>query len=954
MDVQSSLESFSRGVIRNRWLLLGAIALVTVALVSSTKDLVVNNDYDNWLPAHDKVSELYRLVDRQFSSTALVFTVLDCTEKGVFHPDSLALIRRMTAALEGIDELFNVSSLTNILDIRKTEAGIEVGDLIPEIPRTREEVDALQRYVLSKEMYVNALVSSDAAYTVLIANIKGSSNEAKTAEKVLGTIREVAGDHPYYFGGDPALVMYADLYMEQDLASLVPVMLFVMVGILAMSFRRFWGVVLPLGFVFLCILWTFGFQALLRISVNVLTPAVVVLLIALGSDYSVYIYHHYLRRGDVEVATAEMISPVTMSALTTIAGLLTFGTTRIDLLQFFGVGLAFGLGSACLLAIVLLPILIRLFRVKPAAIHPGEEKREDIISRALTQVGMWFSRNAKGAMAVVLIGLIVMGVGIPRITTNVDYVEFMPKDSPPRVAGNILRDHFSGFYPVSIYFRGDMEDPALMQMESYLENHLRSYEMTGGFRSISGLIAEANWLMNGVFAVPETREGIANLWLLLEGEDLLRTFVAPDRQQSLITALIQEPQTDIMRDLAMSIWNFIHNRVSGEVVRIDPARLSPGGLRELRALQFFDAAEQVAWLAQAYDNRHKYDPNRFLEVIRDRFQEMDRNVDLEPVWDASRAYLRDEALEILPPEFIDHLMTILRNNWQRMKSPELRDDLTQTIVASQVMNPEDAATTAVGVLGRAESAIRLQRAAGLMEHLFPLLSPELRQDKDFRKRAAGVLWRLWAEEPVFFSSQVASIPDIDRAKTATTPLEIQQAGFADLVRHFYELLHSSQIQSLILASVAVWLLVSLTQFSLRRGLISFLSVVVPLGYVLGLMGWTGIPLDFGTALAGALIMGLGVDGSIHFLHLYHRLRFQGMPGDAALRAAMGHVGKSIVTANGTTFSGFLVLLLSKTSVLKNFGLVNCMAIFLVTVSILTLLPALITVMLANERGNRAP
>jgi hypothetical protein len=248
----------------------------------------------------------------------------------------------------------------------------------------------------------------------------------------------------------------------------------------------------------------------------------------------------------------------------------------------------------------------------------------------------------------------------------------------------------------------------------------------------------------------------------------------------------------------------------------------------------------------------------------------------------------------------------------------------------------------------------LQRASGLRESLDDQFSPELRQDKDFRKRADGVLWRLWAEHPVFFSSQVASIQGIDRATMAAKPVDIQQAGFADLVRHFYELLHISQIQSLILASLCVWILVSLTQLSFRRGLISFLSVVVPLGYVLGLMGWTSIPLDFGTALAGALIMGLGVDGSIHFLYLYHRLRLRGIRGDAALRTAMGHVGKSIVTANGTTFSGFLVLLLSKTSVLRNFGLVNSMAIFLVTVSILTLLPALITVILANERGNRAP
>jgi predicted RND superfamily exporter protein len=108
------------------------------------------------------------------------------------------------------------------------------------------------------------------------------------------------------------------------------------------------------------------------------------------------------------------------------------------------------------------------------------------------------------------------------------------------------------------------------------------------------------------------------------------------------------------------------------------------------------------------------------------------------------------------------------------------------------------------------------------------------------------------------------------------------------------------------------------------------------------MSWMGIPLDFGTALVGALVIGLGVDGSIHFLHHYHRLREGGTEGKAALRATMAHVGKAIITANATTCCGFLVLTLSTTSFLRNFAIVNSMAIFLVTLSILTFQPALIT------------
>ncbi len=941
MNLESMTTSFGKWVIRWRWLILLFVILITAVLVASARFLTVNNDYDTWFPENDRVTEIYRMVDKQFGANALVFAVLDFTEKGVFDPESLALVQRMTDALDAIDELFNVSSLTNIVDIRKTEDGIEVGDLIPEIPRNREELEALKEYVLSKEMYVNTLVSSDAKYTVLVANIEGGADEGVAAQKVLETIKKTAGDHPYYFGGDPAILVYMDMYMAQDLAVLVPLMLVVMVVILAVSFRRFLGVILPLSFVLLCIVWTFGLQALFGMYLNILTPAVVVMLIAMGSDYAVHIYNHYLRRGDLETSTAEITLPVLMSAITTIAGLLTFATTKIAILQFFGLELAFGLGSACLLSIVLLPVCIRILRTKPRPVVSEPARKEPWLAGLLMKAGEWIQGHVRFVLVSAVLSLLVAMTGFARFTTNVDFVETLPEDSPPRQGHDILRDHFGGIYPVSLYLRGDLEDPAVMETENVLENYLRSYGSLSGFTSINGLVAEENWLLNGVYAVPETRQGIANLWLLLEGEAYLKTFVVPERNQSLVTAMIKETDTGVMKYISRSLGGFLKRLSPDRIVVIDPARLSDEGRRALEEVRLSEAALQIAWLAQGYDKPRAYAPGPFREKLASAFPEVDEAVDMEPVWKASAKYLDEETVEVLAPDLIRRILTHMQGNWRRAEPSELEDRIADIIVTSRAMVPEDARTTAAGVMKRTRSVLRLQRAETLRASLDPLLPPELREHKDFRKRAAGVLWGLWAKAPAFFDSRIEAIPGIDRAIVASKPLQVDQSGAPDWFRRMDELVLSSQIQSLILASVIVLVLVSLTQMSIKRGLISLASVLVPLGSILGLMCWLGIPLDFGTALVGALVVGLGVDGSIHFLHYYHRLRLAGTEGQAALRATMGHVGKAIITANATTCCGFLVLTLSTTEFLRNFALVNSMAIFMVTLSILTFLPALI-------------
>jgi predicted RND superfamily exporter protein len=102
MNVDSLMKSFSKSVIRWRWMIFILVVLITAGLVHSTRHLTVNNDYDTWLPENDRVSELYRMVDDRFGANMMVFAVLDCTERGVFAQESLALVQRMTDALDTV------------------------------------------------------------------------------------------------------------------------------------------------------------------------------------------------------------------------------------------------------------------------------------------------------------------------------------------------------------------------------------------------------------------------------------------------------------------------------------------------------------------------------------------------------------------------------------------------------------------------------------------------------------------------------------------------------------------------------------------------------------------------------------------------------------------------------------------------------------------------------------
>ncbi|MBN2298393.1 MAG: MMPL family transporter [Deltaproteobacteria bacterium] len=948
--MDNQINRFSAMILRYRWPVLVLFSIITIMLAYGATKLKINNDHATWLPKHDEVAKLLLQVDEEFSSNVMVFTVIDFSDKGVFHPDSLALVERITAELEGMEELFNVTSITNIIDIRKTDDGIEVGELMSGIPMTPEGLEEFKNYVLSKEMYVNSIVSADCTYSALMTNIESSYDEVAIAQKIFDKVDEIAGDRPHYFGGDPAVHYYMNEYMNRDMQLLVPVMLVVMLFVLAFGLRRVTGVVFPLTLVGLSIVWTFGLMSMFLLPINILSPAVAVLLIAIGSDYAVHIYNHYLKRGDVLKSTSEIAVPVVMSALTTIAGLLAFATTKIEVLQNFGIELAFGLGSACVLSIILLAIGLYILRVKASPSSTDSTDDDHVFSRIMVHTASFVHGHARAILAVAAVGLVIMGYGITKIRTNVDFIGQLPKNSPPRQGCNILMDYFNGMYPFNLYVRGDIEHPAVMNSMNYLENYMRSEEIVKGYTSVNSLIAEENWLLNGVYAVPETRQGIANLWFMLEGQEILKTFVTTGRDKALVNSVVKESATGKMRYLAGRLESFMENNVSNEIVSIDPGKLTQQGRLALDAARLERASSQLSWLSGFYDRPNTVDRAVFMDRLSQGVSTLSQHLDFDPVWGEARRYLEEETVEVLPGALIEEIMASVRESRDMTDVQHNRPLLEQMIVQTGAMESEDARVTADGLIKRIDSSLRLQKAAALKAAFSDLFSPVLATDKDFAKRSDGVLWEYLSEKPTFFYRQVSSIDGIEKAVAEAMTVEIDQAGMPETIRVVHRLLISSQLQSLVLASIIVLILVSLTQRSFRRGTISLLSVLVPLEFILGFMGLNDIPLDLGTVLCGALIIGLGIDGSIHFLHYYHQVQKQGNEGERALQLTMSHVGRAVITANATTFCGFVVLLFSQTTAVKNFSLVNALAILLVTISIVTFLPALITVFhLGRER-----
>jgi predicted RND superfamily exporter protein len=162
-----------------------------------------------------------------------------------------------------------------------------------------------------------------------------------------------------------------------------------------------------------------------------------------------------------------------------------------------------------------------------------------------------------------------------------------------------------------------------------------------------------------------------------------------------------------------------------------------------------------------------------------------------------------------------------------------------------------------------------------------------------------------------------------------------------VVSRMLDEIQDTQLSSFGSALVLVFVLAALCLRSVPLALLALVPTTLPVLLTLGAMGALGVPLDIGTAMVAAVVLGLGVDEALHLLAGYRRQRELGLGREAAIDAALREVGPALLTSAAALGAGFLVLVFVPWKSLASFGAVSALAIVASLLADLLLLPALL-------------
>jgi predicted RND superfamily exporter protein len=184
---------------------------------------------------------------------------------------------------------------------------------------------------------------------------------------------------------------------------------------------------------------------------------------------------------------------------------------------------------------------------------------------------------------------------------------------------------------------------------------------------------------------------------------------------------------------------------------------------------------------------------------------------------------------------------------------------------------------------------------------------------------------------------------------ANTPYSAKVNGQTAMFAYMQSDVTSTLINSISIAIVVVSAMMLFVFKNIRLLPLLILPNILPIILVLGVMGWLSIDIDLGVAVAGAIIIGVAVDDTIHFLVKYFEAKKLALGDSEAFAYVISYAGEAIIFTTIILSCAFLLFVGSQFYPNYHFGIVTASALVIAVVADLLMLPAIFSKLTKRKR-----
>lgn len=573
----SRLAGYGRFLLRRRWAVLLALALVTTGLGGAIGRLRIVVDPDRQLPQEHPFIVALNEVHRVFGDKNLVVIGLVPRDGDVYTPAFLRKVDEITqrvAAVPGANRrLVQSIAARHVKAIRGTEEGMEVERILDEIPADLAGARAVRARVESSPMFVDTLVAGDGSAAAIQASFELTPEipgYRQLEEAVRATLRESEdGTFDYHVSGTAVFLSQLSLHTAR-IAYTFPLALLVIGIVHYHAFRTLQALFLPLLTALLSVAWALGFMGLVGVPLDPFNMTTPVLILAVAAGHAVQIlkrfYEEYAAVGDVHdavVRSMARVGPVMICAgivaALSFSSLVTFQTATI---RTFGLFTAFGILAALVIEMTIIPVVRSLLPPPSRREKTREAQEHRWIDALLARPSRWAASRTASFRVLAAAGALVLVCAVLTLRVGVDMSlkrQFSP-GAGVRQDDAVLNEKFAGTNTLILTVEGaeegSLQEPRILRAIDRIERELEREPGVGKATSYVDFLAQMHRAMNAdrpdAGALPDSKRLAAQylfLYGLSGGADDFDSMIDPTYTIAKVRFLVHEDSTSYGRRL---------------------------------------------------------------------------------------------------------------------------------------------------------------------------------------------------------------------------------------------------------------------------------------------------------------------------------------------------------------------------------------------------------------------
>lgn len=580
-------------ILQYRFPILFLITLLTIFFTIGLPKITKENGIESLLPENAKDYKYFKEMEDIFGATDQIILGLSFKES-IYSPENIKFIQNISDFLkniEGIEE-DDVISATEIDNIDGIDNELIVEPIIPvDEEITLETVQIAMKKINDNDMLKGKIVSFDTKSTVVIATVNTSlSMNAELLAVVIETINSKIessklerDDVIIYVSGMAAVKHQTSEYMSRDMKVMFPLAILVIFAILFIILKSLTGIIMPLIVTLFSVVWTMGLKGWLGSPLTLTETIIPIMLIAIGCADGVHIVTEYLalKKDGLKPVDAikktmkTLAQPIILTSITTSIGFFSLILAPGVSIRNMGVFLGFGVLTAMLFSLILIPILLS-FQKKTL------EKKEAKAKLILFKTTGNFVIKYKFPIVIFACALLVLsGFGVKHIKVETDQIMFLKNGDPLKIATEFIQDNMGGVNTLDVIFEGEeniIKSPETLKMMEDLQHYVEQYEIVGYTLSLVDYIKKINYEFNSKNSdfnrLPRNtelvdgkevngRDIIANLLLIYEmgGGESLEKVVTTDYSMAKVSIRMTDTKQAGIENLIANInkWSSVNS-----------------------------------------------------------------------------------------------------------------------------------------------------------------------------------------------------------------------------------------------------------------------------------------------------------------------------------------------------------------------------------------------------------